>query len=162
MPRITTNFAEIPDQKSFDPIPAGNYTLKFVDYEETETQSGNNEGATLYKLKFEVESDDEAVNGRGIYDQIVWLDGIEEDEKGAKGWYEFTLPKVKAMLLSFGADPEKSTDAQGNLDFEFDDLIGETCYAKIGVQPANKDKKTGREYSAKNVVRKFLIEEDEG
>lgn len=138
-------FSDIPDQKTFEPVPAGNYYLKLVDVVEKTVQTGKNEGEELFALQFEiVDAENEDHNGRRVFENITWI--------------EESFPRVKGMLRSMGMEDPEDDD----LDFEWDDLLGNVVFAKVRIVPKKKDKKTGNEYEAKNAISKYLIDgEDE-
>lgn len=142
MPKL--NFAGVPDQIETSPVPAGEYVLELVDYKEGSVQSGNNKGATMYKLTFEVRDDDEKLNGRKVWDNQVFT--------------EKSLFRVKGMLKAFGYDIPDGDDAD-DVDFEYDDLLGEKLTARLSVQGASKDPVSGKEYPAKNQIAKFVVPE---
>jgi hypothetical protein len=143
MPTIPA-FSEIPDQKTFDPVPSGNYRLKLVDYREKDVQSGKNKGEDLIALQFEiVDSEVDEYNGRRVFENITWI--------------EDSMPRVKGMLRSMGMEQPEDDE----VSFEWDDLLGNEVYAKVRIVPKQKDKKTGVEYEAKNAISKYLFEDEE-
>lgn len=141
----TFNFAGVPDQKTFTPLPAGNYTLELNDYREgvVKGEQSKNKGATMYSFTFEViENENEEYNGRKVFDNLT----ITED----------SLWRLKALLKAFGCDvPE-----EGDIDVEFDDFIGEKLKARVGVQGARKVGDT--EYEARNTIKRFEVEDGDG
>ncbi|HST77280.1 MAG TPA: DUF669 domain-containing protein [Verrucomicrobiae bacterium] len=141
---LTVNFAGVPDQKSFDPVPAGEYELELQDYKEgtVKSETSANFGATKFDFTYEiVNCDEEKYNGRKIFDNVT----ITEN----------SLWRLKAMLKAFGADvPE-----EGEIEVDFDDLLGESLSAKVGVQPARK---VGtQEYTARNTIRQFMVPDED-
>jgi hypothetical protein len=142
MAELKVNFAGVPDQKSFEPVPAGRYMLELSDYIEDEVSQGENEGQPLYKLTWEVLSDDEDLNGRKIWDNLTIMDT--------------TLWRLKAMLKGFGFVIDDSEDAE-ELAFEFDELLGKTLEAQVSISPKRKNKRTGEEYQPRNKISKFII-----
>lgn len=141
---VTLNFAGVPDQKSFEPIPAGKYILQLVEYKEGEVTGENskNKGATKYDFTYEVTDNDvEEYNGRKLFDNVTLV--------------ENSLWRLKAMLKAFGLDiPE-----EGEFEFDFDELIGENLEASVRVSPARKV--GDREYQARNNISQFIIPETE-
>jgi hypothetical protein len=137
---LTVNFAGVPDQKSFDPVPAGEYELELQDYKEStvKSESSANYGATKFDFTYEiVNNDEEKYNGRKIFDNVT----ITEN----------SLWRLKAMLKAFGAEvPE-----DGEIEVDFDDLLGESLIAKVGVQNARKV--GDQEYPARNRINQFII-----
>lgn len=143
MPSVS--FAGVEDQKDFTPAPAGVYVLKFTDYKEKEVQSGDNKGAEMYALTFEIVSEDEDVNGKKVFDNQVYV--------------KKAMFRVKAFLKAQGYEIDDSDGAE-ELNFEYSELLGNQLYARVTVQPESKDKVTGRVYPAKNQIAKFLIQGD--
>lgn len=139
----TFNFAGVPDQVIFEPLPAGTYTLELNDYREGVVKGETkNKGATLYSFTFEViDNENEKYNGRKVFDNLT----ITED----------SLWRLKALLKAFGCDvPE-----EGDIDVEFDDFVGESLKARVGVQKARKVGDT--EYEARNTIKRFEIQGEE-
>jgi hypothetical protein len=141
---LTVNFAGVPDQKSFEPVPAGEYRLSLQDYKEgtVKSESSENYGATKFDFTYEiVDNENEKYNGRKIFDNVT----ITEN----------SLWRLKAMLKAFGAEvPE-----DGEIEVDFDDLLGEELDAKVGIQPARKV--GAQEYAARNRINQFIIADDE-
>lgn len=145
MPKL--NFAGVPDQKSFDPAPAGEYELELTDYKEDEVRSGDNAGATMYKLTWEIKDDaNDKVDGKKVFDNQTYT--------------EKAMFRVKAMLKAFGYEVPDD-DGADDVDFEYDDLLGQKLRARLSVQPESKDKVSGRMYAAKNQIAKYIIPGDE-
>lgn len=147
MPKI--NFAGVEDQKEFQPAPAGDYILELVDAQDGTIQSGENKGNDKSTLQFEItdcEGELEQFNGRRIYENVTY---------GEKA-----LPRLKSMLKAFGAEVDDSDDA-GDLEFEWDDLLGKKLMAKIRSVPKTRDKNDpSKEYPAKNAIVRYLIPGD--
>ena len=143
MPTIPA-FSEIPDQKTFEPVPAGVYTLKLTDWLEKPVASGKNKDEDLIVLTFEIdEHEKEEYNGKRVFENITWV--------------QESMPRVKAMLRSMGMQEPEDDE----VTFEWDELLGNQVTVKLRIVPAKKDKKTGAEYEAKNAITKYLFE-DEG
>lgn len=144
MPKIT--FAGVPDQKEFQPAPAGDYVLELVDAEDGEIQSGPNKGNAKTTLQFEIvdaEGELEQYNGRRIYENVTY---------GEKA-----LPRLKSMLKAFGAEVDDSENAE-ELDFEWDALLGKKLMAKVRSVPKTRDKNdSSKEYPPKNAIVRYLI-----
>lgn len=144
MPKI--NFAGVEDQKEFQPAPSGDYILELVDAEDGTVQSGDNAGNLKTTLQWEIvdaEGELEKFNGRRIYDNVSYS--------------EKALPRLKTMLKAFGAEVDDSDNAD-DVDFEWDDLLGQKLMAKIRSVPKQRDKNDpSKEYPAKNAIVRFLV-----
>lgn len=144
MPKI--GFASVPDVKEFKPAPSGDYVLELVDAEDGEIQSGPNAGQPKSSLQFEIvdcEGELEEFNGRRIYDTVTY---------GEKA-----LPRVKSMLKAFGVEVDDSEDAD-EMDFEWDELLGQKLMAKVRSVGKQRDKNDpSKEYAPKNTITRFLI-----
>ena len=139
----TFNFAGVPDQKEFTPLPAGVYELELNDYREgvVKGEGSKHKGATMYNFTWEVvDNDEEKYNGRKIFDNLT----IVED----------AMWRLKAMLKAFGCDVPQD----GDIDVEFDDFIGERLTARVGVQKARKV--GDQEYEARNTIKRFEIKDE--
>jgi len=144
MPKI--NFAGVEDQKEFKPAPSGDYILELVDAEDGIIQSGENKGADKTTLQWEIvdcEGELEQYNGRRIYDNVSYS--------------EKALPRLKTMLKAFGAEVDDSEGAE-ELEFEWDDLLGQKLRAKIRSVGKQRDKNDpSKEYPPKNTIVRFLV-----
>ena len=145
---LKVNFAGVPDQKKFEPVPAGVYTLLLDNFTEGEVGQGENEGQPMFKLTWEVQSEETDLQGRKVFDNLVIVKN--------------SLWRLKAMLKAFGYDIDDSEDAE-DIDFEFDELLGRELQARLSVSAQSKNKKTGDVYPPKNKIAKFIIpgEDDE-
>ena len=148
MPKI--NFAGVEDQKEFQPAPSGDYILELVDYEDGTVQSGPNAGSDKTTLQWEIvdcEGDLEKYNGRRIYDNVSYT--------------EKALPRLKTMLKAFGAEIPDGDNAD-DVDFEWDDLLGQKLMAKVRSVGAQRDKSDpSKEYPPKNTIVRFLVSDAE-
>ena len=144
MPKI--NFAGVEDQKEFKPAPSGDYILELVDAEDGIVQSGENAGNDKTTLQWEIvdcEGELEQYNGRRIYDNVSYS--------------EKALPRLKTMLKAFGAEVDDSEGAE-ELEFEWDDLLGQKLRAKIRSVGKQRDKNDpSKEYPPKNTIVRFLV-----
>lgn len=144
MPKI--NFAGVEDQKEFVPAPSGDYILELVDAEDGIIQSGENAGNEKTTLQWEIVDcvgELEQYNGRRIYDNVSYS--------------EKTLPRLKTMLKAFGAEVPDGDDAE-DVDFEWDDLLGQKLMAKIRSVGKQRDKNDpSKEYPPKNQIVRFLV-----
>lgn len=145
MPKL--NFAGVPDQLDFKPAPAGVYTLELTDFKERAVQNGPNKGASMFSLTFEIrDENDDKLDGRKVWDNQVFT--------------EKSMFRIKGMLKALGYDIPDGDDAE-DVDFEYDDLLGQTLRVRLGVQNATKDPESGKEYPAKNTIAKFLMPDEE-
>lgn len=142
MPSI--DFTDVGEPEEWTPAPTGEYILELLEAEETVTKGGQNPGTPMSKLKFEIvdcEGDLEKYNGR-----IVWHNSVENEK---------ALPVIKQMLRAFGAEVP-----DGQLEWDWDELIGTKVKVKLRSVPARKDKNDpSREYPPKNEIQRFLVEE---
>lgn len=138
------DFTDVGEPEEWTPAPPGDYILQLMEVEETTVQSGDNIGAPRDNLKFEIvdcEGELEKYNGRTIYFNAMY---------SAK-----SLPIVKKMLQAFGAEvPE------GPMKFDWEELIGLKLQANLKSTPARKDNKTGKDYSARNEIRRFIVPDE--
>ncbi|MFA5187101.1 MAG: DUF669 domain-containing protein [Patescibacteria group bacterium] len=86
------NFNGVPDAQDFAPVPAGTYTCRVSDVEETST----NDGADMWNLTFEIVVGE--YRGKRIFDRLVF------SEKAMK--------RVKLICKRFGID----VDAAGEVE----------------------------------------------
>lgn len=148
MPKI--GFANVGEPEEWTPAPTGDYILELVSAEDGTIQSGENKGNPKSSLKFEIvdcEGELEKYNGRTIFYTATY---------GEKA-----LPVVKKMLRAFGAEVDDSENAE-DLEWEWDDLIGQKLRVKLRSVPPRKDPRDNtREYPAKNEISRFIVEGDE-
>jgi len=117
----------------FDPIPAGRYHLKLTDGEWKEVgEQAKNAGADMYNAEFTVQ--DGEFQGRKVWTNFLFIDS--------------SVWRIKQFLEATG----KFTDDQlaGELDVDFQDLMGSDVVANIKVRPETD------QYDASNDIRKFL------
>lgn len=86
------NFNGVPDAQDFAPVPAGTYTCRVSDVEETST----NEGADMWNLTFEIVAGEH--KGKRIFDRLVFS--------------EKALKRVKLVCKRFGIN----VDTDGEID----------------------------------------------
>lgn len=99
-----------PDQKSFEPLPDGTYTLKITKTEETESKRGN----LLAKIECEVMNNLE-FNGRKVFHNVTFLNPTE---KGAGMAIHF----LKTI----------SQPWEGKIDIDIPAWVGAQFNAKLG------------------------------
>lgn len=145
---VKLNFAGVPDQKDFAPAPPGVYTLRVVDYKITTAKSGENAGATMIQWTHEIvdEGENSKVDGKRVWDNTMLTQ---------KAYF-----RMKAFLKALGFDLDDSDNAD-DLEFDPSSVVGDTFVARLKVEPENKDPKTGKTYSAKNSISKFIVPGDE-
>ena len=146
------NFAGVGEPEEWTPAPSGEYTLELIDAEDGVIQSGKNAGQDKSSLKFEIvdcEGELEKFNGRQIYYTATY---------GEK-----SLPVIKQMLRAFGAEVPDEEGAE-DLEWDWDELIGQTVKAKVRSVGARRDKNDpSKEYPPKNEISRFLVDDsDEG
>lgn len=144
----SVNFTDVGEPEEWTPAPSGEYIVQLLEAEDTQIKNGPNAGQPRSALKFEITDCDgelEKYNGRTVYHNVTY---------GEKA-----LPIVKQMLRAFGV-PEK--ELEGELDWEWDELIGVKVKARLKSVPARKDKNDPtREYPAKNEIGRFLVDGEE-
>jgi hypothetical protein len=136
---LKINFTDVEGQRKFSPLPGGKYLMEVTDFTEGEaSEQAKNPGAPT--ISWELTVADDAQN--------------PEDAVGRKVWENQTIVqsslwRLKAFLQAcgFAADEE--------VDFEPDEVLGSTFVAELGIQKARKNRQTGEEYPARNVVRSF-------
>ena len=111
---VRMNFPEVPDAKSFMPVPAGKYLCKLVDVNETQTQRGDE----MWKLKFEIM--DGEYDGRFIFDNMVFSKAAES--------------RVKLICSRLGLETEKE------LEFYPEDLKGRSCFVIVEIEEYEDNK----------------------
>jgi hypothetical protein len=118
------------DEKSFDPVPAGDYLLQAVeaDVVPTKTNSG-----TRLTLTLEIMEGDHA--GRKIWEGINIANQSEEAQRIGQR-------QLADLCLSAGLTSVSNSD----------DLIGRPFRARVGIQ---QDK--GGQYAPRNVVKRWHI-----
>lgn len=139
MPEI--DFTDVGEPEEWTPAPSGDYILQLMDAEDGFTKKDNKPKSSL---KFEIvdcEGELEKYNGRTIYYTATY---------GEK-----SLPVVKQMLKAFGVE-----GVDGKMAFEWDELIGLKLQASVKSTPKRTDSKTGEEYSARNEIRRFIVQDE--
>jgi Protein of unknown function (DUF669) len=139
---LKVNFAGVPDQTKFEPVPAGIYTLLLDNVVDSEVSQGDNAGEPMFKLTWEIQSEDEDLQGKKVFDNLVLVQN--------------SLWRLKAMMKAFGFEIDDSEGAD-DIEFEFEELLGKELQARLSVSAKQKDRKTGNEYPAKNKIAKFII-----
>lgn len=145
MPEI--DFTGVPEPEEWTPAPAGDYILELVEAEDTVTKGGKKPGSPMSKLKFEIVDCDgelEKYNGR-----TVWFNALY-DEK--------SLPVTKKMLKAFGAEIKDGEP----MKWDWDELLGLKLKVNLkSVGPQRDKNDPSKEYSAKNEIRRFLVDSEE-
>ena len=144
------DFTGVEGQKGFTPVPAGKYLIEVTDYRQgTASENAKNAGAPTISWEFTIQS---TVGGEEV---ITDRTGEEVKVADRKVWENMTIVensfwRLKAFLEACGFD------VSGEIDFDPDEVVGSTLIAKVGVQPARKNKDTGDEYEARNAVKAFF------
>lgn len=123
-----------PDQKSFEPLPDGTYTLKITKTEETESKKGN----LMAKVECEVINNPD-YNGRKIFHNVTFL---APTEKGAGMAIHF----LKTI----------SQQWEGKIQIDIPSWVGAQFIAKLG-QASYVSPKTGQKVD-KNEIK--AVEKD--
>jgi hypothetical protein len=156
---IRINFTGVEGRKTFHLLPAGKYIAEVTDYTEDEaSDEATNPGARMINWEFTIEStvgeetaitarvkdpetkkisDEEIkVEGRRVYDNMVMVEG--------------SFWRIKSFLdaLWFATD--------GEIELWPDQIVGLRLVLQVGMQRGKKDRKTGREYKARNKVVDFF------
>jgi len=156
---IRINFTGVEGRKTFHLLPAGKYIAEVTDYTEDEaSDEAANPGARMINWEFTIEStvgeeteivarvkdpeskkvsDEEIkVEGRRVYDNMVMVEG--------------SFWRIKSFLdaLWFATD--------GEIELWPDQIVGLRLILQVGMQRGKKDRKTGREYRARNKVVDFF------
>lgn len=156
---IRINFTGVEGRKTFHLLPAGKYVAEVTDYTEDEaSDEAANPGARMINWEFTIEStvgeeteivarvkdpetkkisDEEIkVEGRRVYDNMVMVEG--------------SFWRIKSFLdaLWFATD--------GEIELWPDQIVGLRLILQVGMQRGKKDRKTGREYRARNKVIDFF------
>lgn len=151
------NFADVPDQKNFEPLPAGNYTATISNVQRRQAgDNARNPGALNLRWEFEIVQNDE-YDGRKVFDNQTCVSN--------------SLWKVKALLNGLNLDTSTLTFDDEEQEFYFlgddgaeeqldlDELVGSILDIKVGVRPAGTDPNTGRAYDKQNRVNGFYVHE---
>ena len=124
---------------TYDPIPAGTYTVDVVNAEIRDTQNG---AGKYVNVEMQVQMPDG--NQRTLYDVIV---------------YEHTSD----MAQQIGSARLRSlSDAAGldATDFDTDDLAGKRVQARIGIQKKDPDRNEVKVYKSLNDVQPTPVQAD--
>jgi hypothetical protein len=161
---IRINFTGVEGRKTFHLLPAGKYIAEVTDYTEDEaSDEADNPGARMINWEFTIEStvgeetaivarvkdpetkkvseEEIKVEGRRVYDNMVMV--------------ENSFWRIKSFLDALWL----ATD--GEIELWPDQIVGLRLVLQVGMQRAKKDRKTGREYRARNKVNDFLPLESE-
>lgn len=148
------DFTGVEGQKGFEPVPAGKYICQVTDYRQgTASENAKNAGAPTISWEFTIQS---TIAGDEV---ITNKQGEEVKVEGRKVWENMTIVensfwRLKAFLEACGFD------VSGEIDFDPDEVLESMFVAKVGIQPARKNKETGDEYEARNSVKAFFPLED--
>lgn len=149
------DFTDVAGQKTFEPLPNGKYIMEVTDYREgTASDQAKNAGAPTINWTLTIQSTlggDTVITDRG---------GNEVKVEGRNIWENMTIVessfwRLKAFLDACGFD------VSGEIDFDPDEVLNSVLVCKVGIQPKRKNKETGEEYDAKNVIRSFHSLESE-
>jgi len=148
------NFADIEDQKDYEPVPRGRYTLELSDIEDRYSgENAKNPGARMLNCEFTVQ-DNEEYGGQKVWDLIVC---VPKSLWKAKGFFAAT-EKIDVSNLSYdmGSQQFTTVDDDGDeVEIDVTELIGTKVEAKVGIQPAT------REQEARNKINTYYPHEDE-
>lgn len=118
------------EQKSFEPLPAGDYDLVLVSVADKKSQAGNQ----MAILEFQVDG-----KTRKVKDQIVMIEQVQ--------W------KWEQLAAAYG----QFADAGQPLEVDTDDFIGKTCRAHLKIEPYRD--KDGNEKQT-NRIDYYIAKED--
>jgi uncharacterized protein DUF669 len=147
------NFADVPEQKTFDILPAGQYVSTISNVSTREAGSNAKyPGALNIRWEFEITNNPE-YDGRKVFDNQTAV--------------ENSMWKIKALLDAlefdtdtFAYDDEDKTFYVGEDEvLDLEELVGQVLEIKVGVRPARKDTETGKEYDKQNRVNAFFPHE---
>ncbi len=105
------NFADVED-KDFEPVPEGEYTVNLFDVEQKETRNGDD----MYVLILKIAEGDQ--KGKNLFLNLPVM--------------KTTLWKIKQSLQAFGMEIPKSA-----VDVDFDNLMGKQCLAVVAEREYN-------------------------
>lgn len=110
MPKIDAGLNGVEGRHAGEPVPAGLYKVEVVEKEDTQTRSEK----PMVKIRLKIfDNEDEKLNGRLLFDQLVI-----SDNPTAKEFLRGTLDALGVPVDSSGA-------------FDSDDLIGTQAVAKV-------------------------------
>jgi hypothetical protein len=150
MEKMKIDFTGVEGQKSFEPIPGGKYLVEVTDYRTgNASENAKNPGAPTISWMLTV--DTTATGEEFVTDKRT---GLETKVTGRTVWENMTIVensfwRLKSFLEACGFDVE------GEIDFDPDEVLNSQLVVKVGVQKARKDRETGEEYEARNVIRSF-------
>jgi len=130
----------------FDPIPEGVYLADIYEVEVKEYGPTSAQEGDYLKVVLKI-AEEGPFYGRQIWDNCVPLSPVWASGKPAF--------KFKQFFGSLGLLDD------GRLSFDPADLLGEQLQVALKVTPASVDPDTGKTYSAKNEVKRYLsVDED--
>lgn len=136
------DFTGVEGQKSFEPLPAGKYTVEVTDYRESQAgENAKNPGAPIISWCFTVQDGD--FEGRTIWDNMA----IIPPSDNGKG----TLWRVKGLLEACGFEVPDD-----EIDFDPEDVLNSLLSVRVAIQKGRKNAETGEEYEPRNAVKAFL------
>jgi hypothetical protein len=142
------SFVDIPDQKTFEILPTGNYNCSITNLTTRyASDQAKNPGALILRWEFEV------INGEHANRKVFDNQTCSPD----------SLWKVKALFDAIGLDvsafeydDEDFTFYLNDDPVELEELLGSTVTVKVGVRPGRKDPNTGKDYDKQNQVNAFF------
>jgi hypothetical protein len=157
---IRVNFAGVPEKKVFYLLPPGKYIAEITDFSKSfASDEAENSGALMINWEFTIESTDKGdteiegarvrnpetrqsetadlkVEGRRVFDNMVIVEG--------------SMWRLRDLLDACWYD------TSGELEVYPEVMVGNRLILELTVQPAKKDRKSGKEYKGRNRVANFL------
>jgi hypothetical protein len=129
---LKVNFTDV-EVRNFDPIPTGKYHVKITDAEIKQSgPASKNPGSDYINFEYTVQEGD--YNNRKVF--------------GMASLLPHALFSIKGILQAVGYD------AEGEMEFELDDLIGKDLIVKVNKRPA-RTLDDGREVDESNEVKSY-------
>jgi hypothetical protein len=161
---IRLDFSGVGPRKAFHLLPAGRYIAEVVDFtKDKASDEATNPGAQIIKWEFTIEStvDGETeietrvknpetkrmedatikVEGRTLFDSMVIV--------------ENSLWRLMSLLDACWFD------TKGEINLRPEEVLSNRLILQIGIQAAKKDRKTRKEYRARNKIVEFFPLEEE-
>lgn len=154
---IRINFTGVEGRKGFALLPSGRYIAEITDFSEDEAgDEAKNPGAKMVNWEFTLESDLEGndTTEATIRNEDRSREKVEVKIDGRRVWdnmvlVEAMLPRVKEFLDA------QWYDTSGEIDLYPEQMLNNRLILQVGTQRAKKDRKTGKEYNARNKVDSF-------
>lgn len=132
----TFNFANVSEIDFSELLQPGEYNIELEEYDSYASQKNSNN--TVHKFTWKVTG---------------------EDNLARKVWDYITEPtgnfKLKALCAAFSMYP----DSSGNLNIDFDEMVGSTITAKLSIQKGRGiNPNTGEPFASKNVVQTYIAD----